>query len=88
MPSQAGTNRPPLTAVKYRLSIFNSRNKKLFQLVTNKVVPHVVVQAVVVITDVHTSPTHHWNLFVPESHAFFCHHSVLEVYMLFVVVEE
>lgn len=62
--AEPGTNRPPLTILKYRLSIFNSRNKKLFQLVTSKVVPHVVVQAVVVTSDVQTSPTCHWNLCV------------------------
>lgn len=64
MPSQAGTNHPPLTVLKYRLSIFNSRNKKLFQCVTNKVVPHVVAQAVVVAVDAQTPPNCHWNLCV------------------------
>lgn len=60
-PSRAGTNRPPLTLLKYRLSIFNSE-QKLFQSATNKVVPHVVVGAVVVTSAVRTSAARRWNL--------------------------
>ncbi|KAI3373935.1 hypothetical protein L3Q82_022503 [Scortum barcoo] len=32
VPSQAGTNRPPLTVLKYKLSIFNPGNKKVFHM--------------------------------------------------------